>query len=147
MKLKKLLPLALLLGSGSAFAACEGTIEGNDMMMFDLKEMTVPAGCSEYKVTLKHVGVYPEASMGHNWVLTTTADFMGVAGAAPAAGMMNEYVPQGDARVLAFTEVIGGGEETSVTVDVSKLQAGGDYTYFCSFPGHFAMMKGKLIVQ
>ena len=42
------------------------------------------------------------------------------------------------------TKVIGGGESDSVTFDVSKLAAGQDYTYFCSFPGHFAMMKGTL---
>ncbi|MNF19483.1 Azurin [compost metagenome] len=50
----------------------------------------------------------------------------------------------GDARVIAHTKVIGGGEKDSVTFDVSKLAAGTAYTYFCSFPGHFAMMKGSL---
>ena len=117
-------------------------------MMFNLKQMSVStAECREFKVTLKHAGKYPAASMGHNWVLTKTADYMAVAGAAPAAGLMNEYVPPDDARVLAASKIVGGGEETSVTVDLSKLQAGEDYTYFCSFPAHFAMMKGKLNVH
>ncbi|MNR67194.1 Azurin [compost metagenome] len=49
-----------------------------------------------------------------------------------------------DARVIAHTKVIGGGQSDSVTFDVSKLAAGTDYTYFCSFPGHFALMKGTL---
>jgi azurin len=34
-----------------------------------------------------------------------------------------------------------------VKFDLSKLTAGGDYTYFCSFPGHFVLMNGKLIVE
>ncbi|HWU52342.1 MAG TPA: plastocyanin/azurin family copper-binding protein, partial [Tahibacter sp.] len=29
----------------------------------------------------------------------------------------------------------------------SALKAGGDYSFFCSFPGHWAIMKGKLIVK
>jgi azurin len=43
--------------------------------------------------------------------------------------------------------VIGGGEETTITIDISGLEAGGDYTYFCSFPGHFVLMNGKFIVE
>ena len=36
----------------------------------------------------------------------------------------------GDARVLAHTRMLGGGETDTATVDVSKLQAGTDYTFF-----------------
>ncbi|MGV2904933.1 azurin, partial [Achromobacter sp. AGC25] len=81
---------------------------------------------------------------GHNWVLTTTADMQGAVNDGMAAGLDNDYVKKGDARVLAHTKVIGGGQTDSVTFDVSKLAAGTDYTYFCSFPGHFALMKGTL---
>jgi azurin len=84
--------------------------------------------------------------MGHNWVLTATPDFNAVAQAGAAAGAPN-YVPQGDARVLAASAIIGGGEETSVTFDISSLAAGGDYTYFCSFPGHYVLMNGKFIIE
>ena len=30
---------------------------------------------------------------------------------------------------------------------VRGLQRGGDYTYFCSFPGHWNVMRGKLVVE
>ena len=43
-----------------------------------------------------------------------------------------------------IAEMIGGGESTSVTFDVSKLAAGEDYSFFCSFPGHYSLMKGSL---
>ena len=43
----------------------------------------------------------------------------------------SDYVKKDDARVIAHTKVIGGGESDSVTFDVSKLAAGQDYTYFC----------------
>jgi len=37
-----------------------------------------------------------------------------------------------------------GGEQDSVTFDVSKLAKGEAYEYYCSFPGHYATMNGKL---
>ena len=42
--------------------------------------------------------------------------------------------------------MIGGGESTSVTFDVSKIKDGGPYEFFCSFPGHAALMKGTISV-
>jgi len=97
-------------------------------------------------VTLKHTGMLAANVMGHNWVLTATPDYQGVATAGQSAGPPN-FLPAGDARVLATTGVIGGGQETSVKVDLSKLTVGGDYTFFCSFPGHFVLMNGKFIVE
>jgi azurin len=84
--------------------------------------------------------------MGHNWVLSETADYMALAQAGQAAGPPN-YLPAGDARIIAATDIIGGGQETSITFATSALEPGGDYTYFCSFPGHFVLMYGKLIVE
>ncbi|MDO4592693.1 MAG: plastocyanin/azurin family copper-binding protein, partial [Comamonadaceae bacterium] len=60
------------------------------------------------------------------------------------AGAANDYVKAGDTRVIAHSKVIGGGETTDMVIDVSKLKAGTDYTYFCSFPGHSFIMKGAL---
>lgn len=134
--------------SGPAQAQdCAATIDGNDAIQFNLSEMTVSSSCESFTLTLKHVGTLASNVMGHNWVLTTTADYEAVAMAGQAAGMDNHYVPAGDARVIAATAIIGGGEETSVTFDASALEPGGDYTYFCSFPGHYVLMKGKLVVE
>jgi len=134
--------------ANSAWAQdCAATIEGNDAIQFNLSEITVSSSCESFTVTLKHVGTLAANIMGHNWVLSATSDYEAVAMAGQAAGADNQYVPQGDARVLASTAVIGGGAETSVSFDTSALQAGGDYTYFCSFPGHYVLMKGKLIVE
>ncbi|MEC9064400.1 MAG: azurin [Pseudomonadota bacterium] len=126
--------------------SCEQVIEGNDMLQFNLKEMKVSAACANVTVTLKHTGVMAAEVMGHNWVLSTDADFMPVATAAAGAGLANNYVPVGDDRVLAATAIIGGGEETSVTFSIENLSAGNAYTFFCSFPGHYAIMKGSFKV-
>jgi azurin len=125
---------------------CEVVVEGNDQIQYVQKELHVSSSCSEVTVTLKHIGTLAANIMGHNWVLTATSDWQAVAQAGQGAGPPN-YVPAGDARVLASTSVIGGGEQTSVTFDISGLTAGGDYTYFCSFPGHFVLMNGKFIIE
>ena len=130
----------------SAEGSCQQVIEGNDMLQFNLKEMVVSANCKEVTVTLKHTGAMPANVMGHNWVLTNNSDFMPVAQAGGAAGIENNYVPIGDQRVLAATTIIGGGQETSVTFSIDSLVVGDDYTFFCSFPGHYAIMKGAFKV-
>jgi len=125
---------------------CKLEISSSDAMQFDKKELKIAADCKNVELTLKHSGRLPAAAMGHNWVLTKTADAQAVNSAGMAAGIKNQHVPAGDKRVIAATQVIGGGQTTVVRFATTGLVQGGDYTYFCSFPGHFAIMKGKLIV-
>lgn len=139
--------LGLGLASPGFAKTCELKITGNDQLQFNKSELVVEADCDEVKLTLEHVGQLPKAQMGHNWVLTKTADYQPVAMAAQGAGLDKDYIPEDDERIITHTDLIGGGESTSVTFDVSELQTGGDYTYFCSFPGHWVMMKGKLVVK
>ncbi|MBP7645741.1 MAG: azurin [Comamonas sp.] len=145
---KTLMTLALLAAGGIAAPAmaadCAITVEGNDQMQFSVKNIEVPKSCKNYTVTLKHVGKMPKSSMGHNLVLTTAADATATAADGMKAGAAADYVKAGDTRVIAHTKVIGGGESTQVVIDVAKLKAGTDYTYFCSFPGHSFIMKGAL---
>ncbi len=136
--------ILILLQSNYLLAeSCEQTIEGNDMLQFNLKEMSISSNCSEVTVILNHTGQLPANIMGHNWVLTNTNDFMAVAQAGGAAGPDAGYIPQGDSRVIAASSMIGGSETTSVTFSTNSLDASGDYTFFCSFPGHYAIMKGS----
>lgn len=123
---------------------CAVTIEGTDQMTYNLSEIDVKKSCEKFTVNLKHVGQLPAASMGHNWVLSKAEDYQVVAQESMALSLEKNYVNDADERVLAHTEVVGGGEETSVTFDVNKLKEGQDYTYFCSFPGHYALMHGTL---
>tara|TARA_Y100000588_G_scaffold361036_1_gene421463 strand:- start:393 stop:845 length:453 start_codon:yes stop_codon:yes gene_type:complete len=143
-KINIVISILILLQSNYLLAeSCEQTIEGNDMLQFNLKEMSISSNCSEVTVILNHTGQLPANIMGHNWVLTNTNDFMAVAQAGGAAGPDAEYIPQGDSRVIAASSMIGGGETTSVTFSTNNLDASGDYTFFCSFPGHYAIMKGN----
>lgn len=134
------------LGSEAHAQECTLVVEGNDQIQFVQKEMRASSSCGEITVTLKHIGQLAANIMGHNWILTATEDFQAVAQDGQNAGPPN-FLPANDDRVIAATTVIGGGEEVSITFDISDLEPGGDYTYFCSFPGHFVLMNGKFIVE
>lgn len=138
---------SLLLISSSAFAACSVDIDGNDAMQFDKKSIEVPKSCEEFTVNLSHSGKLAKNVMGHNWVLSKTSDMQGVATDGMTAGLDKDYIKADDARVIAHTTVIGAGEKTSVTFPVSKLAAGGGYSFFCSFPGHWSLMKGSVTIK
>ncbi|MEO6170994.1 MAG: azurin [Lysobacter sp.] len=125
-------------------ADCAVTVDSTDAMQFTTKTLQVPAACKAFKVTLKHVGKLPKTVMGHNFVLGKTADVAGINADGMKAGADAHYVKAGDPRVIAASKLIGGGESTTVTIPVAKLKAGQAYTYFCSFPGHAAIMKGSL---
>jgi azurin len=128
-------------------ADCATEIEGNDAMQYNVGSIAVPASCTEFKITLKHTGQLAVEVMGHNVVISKEADVQGVAGDGVSAGVAGGYLKADDARVVAKTELIGGGKTTSVSFPVSKIKDGGPYTFFCSFPGHAALMRGTISVQ
>jgi len=135
----------LALAPAAQARVCAINLDSTDQMSFSSREIKVAADCSQVKLTLRHTGRLAATAMGHNWVLTKTADYQPVAMAGMRMTLADSYLPKKDPRVLAHTAVIGGGQSTSVTFSTAALRKGGDYTFFCSFPGHFAMMKGKLI--
>jgi azurin len=134
-------------GTHAAFAAdkvCKLEIAGNDAMQYDKKELDVAGDCTEVDVTLTHTGKLPAAAMGHNWVLVKTADVTAVANAGMSAGLASNYLTPNDPHVIASTKIVGGGQSATVSFPTSKLTKGGDYTFMCTFPGHYVIMKGTL---
>ena len=137
--------LSLAFAASNAFAAdkvCKVEIAGTDQMQYDKKEIAVAADCTEVEVTLKHTGKLPAQAMGHNWVLSKTADVAGIASDGVGAGFAKDHIKAGDTRVIAHTKIVGGGQTTSITFPTAALKKGESYTYFCSFPGHSSLMKG-----
>jgi len=113
-------------------------------MQFDKTELHAVAG-KPITLTLKHVGQTPKEAMGHNVVIlqegTDEAAFATKAMAAKDA----DYIPASEkASIIAHTKLIGGGEEDTIEFTIDKK---GTYNFLCTFPGHFAMMKGVLIVE
>jgi azurin len=145
--IRSLALVSLLAAAGNTFASdkvCKLEISGNDAMQFDKKELAVEGDCTQVEVTLKHSGKLPAQAMGHNWVLTKTSDVAAVASDGIGAGFANDHIKKGDTRVIAHSKIVGGGQSTTVTFPASALTKGGAYTFFCSFPGHSAIMKGTL---
>ena len=138
---------ALMLAPSAMARVCAVSIDSTDQMSFSSREIKVAADCTAVDLTLRHTGKLAATAMGHNWVLTRTADYQPVAMAGMRMTLADSYLPKADKRVLAHTKVIGGGETTRVRFSTQGLQKGGDYTFFCSFPGHFAMMKGKFVAR
>lgn len=141
------LAAALLLAAGFAQAGnCTIDLDSDDAMKFDKAALTVSASCPEITINLRHTGRLPATAMGHNVVIAASDVWQAVAQDGVKAGPGNHYVPQDDDRVVGFTHVIGGGEQTTASFPGSRLSAGTSYMFFCSFPGHWAIMKGELSV-
>jgi len=138
--------LVLLSGLVNARAGdCPLTVEANDQMQFNQRQMAVATDCATVTVTLKHAGMLPMKTMGHDWVLAKSSDVNALLIAGMNAGLANNYQPANDPRIIAATHVVGGGESTTIHFATDKLQPGGDYTFFCTYPGHFVLMKGAFV--
>jgi len=86
--------------------------------------------------------------MPHNWVLVERGAYQEVGELSEQ--MINQpdaidraYVPDSP-RILAHTEVVQGGQST--TLSFTAPNAPGAYVYFCTYPGHWKVMRGTLIV-
>lgn len=123
---------------------CEVMVEATDAMTFTTREIAIPKSCKAFSIHLKHAGTMSKNIMGHNLVVSKQADQQPVLQDGLKAGIAQNYIKPQDARVLAFTPLIGGGEQASATLVPAKLDATASYVFFCSFPGHASMMKGTV---
>ncbi len=127
-------------------ADIEITVTCNDTMQFDKKAIELAVG-KTVKLTLKNTGKLPKTAMGHNLViLKKDANLMGWAQKAMTA-RATDFIPadaESKSAILAHTKLLGPDEEDSITFTATEA---GDYEFLCSFPGHFALMKGKITVK
>jgi len=144
---KKTMVLCAMIIPAVAFGQCEVTIDSNDMMRFDREVITVSANCESVTVTLTHSGRLAVNQMGHNWVLGAASDIDGIVADGIRAGLDSNYLKPADERVLAATDLIGGGEATSVTFSLNALSSTADYRFVCTFPGHATLMRGRFVIE
>lgn len=121
----------------------EVSLSGNDQMQFDKKEIRVKAG-QTVRLTFKHTGQMAKNVMGHNFVLLTKGTNINEFGQTAVKFPDNNYIPEDTNNVIAHTEMIGGGETTTIEFEAPEA---GTYDFICSFPGHYALMQGKFIVE
>jgi len=150
MKLFSLLTLSLTLIHGHIQAkdtVQEVTITGNDTMQFDVKNFETKVG-TKIKLTLKNVGQVPKIAMGHNLVVLKkgiTAVAFGQKALGAGANATNALPKSLMGDVIAATKLLGPAE--SETIEFTAPKEPGSYEYVCTFPGHFALMRGTMTVK
>ena len=117
-------------------------INSNDLMKFDQNELRVFEG-QKITLTLNHTGKMSKEIMGHNFVLLKKETNLNDFAQKAMLARENEYIPDGN-ETIAYTKMIGGGESDTITFTAPEK---GSYTYICTFPGHYGLMRGVLIVS
>jgi len=121
-------------------------IDSNDQMQYDKKAFEVVEG-QEVTLVLTHSGKLPKAAMGHNVVILKPGTSLPEFAMKCAPFAANDYIPEDEeakAPIIAYTKMLGGGETDTITFTAPEA---GEYPFFCSFPGHFAMMQGIMTVK
>ena len=113
-----------------------------DNMMYDKKTIEVKYG-KNIMLTLNHKGKIGKEFMGHNFVLLKKGVNVDEFAKKATLAKSNDYIPNSD-ETIAFTKMLGGGESTTISFMAPEA---GTYTYICSFPGHYMIMRGELIVN
>ena len=130
----------------STHATQKVTITGNDTMQFDKREFTVKSG-EKVEIEFKNIGKLPKIAMGHNLVILKkgiSSLKFGQKAMAMGANATNP-LPEGSmGDVIAATKLLGPGETETITFTAPEP---GDYQFVCSFPGHFASMRGIMVVK
>lgn len=136
----------LAVASSHAADAVKLELSADDRMVFSKTAFEVVSG---QKVTLvfKNTSDKGEKAMKHNVVLlkpgTTIIAFAQKCNAAAATG----YVPadkESKEQMVGHIKLTGGGQSNTLTFTAGEP---GVYPFFCSSPGHFDKMHGKITVK
>lgn len=119
------------------------TLRTSTNLAYETREFRVKAG-EMVEFTLENPDVVP-----HNWALLKpdTEQQVGELAnrmIADPEAMSRQYVPASDA-VLAYTDVVE--PKQSFTIFFQAPSEPGRYPYMCTFPGHWMVMRGWMIVE
>ena len=143
---KKFMILSLLAFSSSLYAACSLEMSSGDLLKFNKKTLTIDSTCSKFTIYFKHEGEMAVKTFGHNVVIVETKNFDKVKSQIDMKlGEEAGYLPD-MSEIIAKTAIVGGGSDTSVTIDATNLSKDSEYMFFCSFPGHYGAMQGPIKV-
>ena len=113
-------------------------------MLFDVIEIN-----SRRNQPIKLEFYNPDATP-HNFVLTEPDSLEEVGKASnlmatdPKAAKDGQFIPKTD-KIIIHTKMLKQGEKETLRFKAPKKP--GNYPYLCSFPGHWTIMKGVLIVK
>jgi azurin len=115
----------------------------NEELRYDTQRIVVPAGKS-YEIIFENGDGMP-----HNLVVTQ-------AGARQKVGMAAMELPPGhtdrqgrayvteDKEIVAATKMLENGQAETLKLTAPRTE--GTYDFFCTFPGHWALMFGQIVV-
>ena len=119
-------------------------ITANDQMKYNLSTIEAKAGES-LKVVMTNIGTLPKEAMGHNWVLLKAGTDMAAFAMAGMTAKDTDYIaPSQKDKVIASIKVLGPKQSGEA---IFEAPAAGEYTFICTFPGHYMLMKGTLTVK
>ncbi|NNC88437.1 MAG: Azurin [Akkermansiaceae bacterium] len=133
-------------GAATKSEALKITITGNDLMQYDIKTFEAKAG-QTIELTFKNIGVLPKEAMGHNVVVLkagTDIPKFAMAGATQREGDFLPAEQEFKDQMIAHTKILGPGESETITF---TAPGAGTYDYICTFPGHFGVMRGTMVVK
>ena len=108
-------------------------------LAFDTTSISAHSG-DEVTITFTN----PSANFQHNLVIVQAGTKDAVATDGTTAGPASDWVPPGDARVIANTKLLDAGASGDVTF---TAPAPGTYQFVCTFPGHNFTMFGDFVVN
>ena len=112
-------------------------------LKFAQAELRAKAG-ERLSLTLSNPDAVP-----HNWVLIAPGKLAAIGDATNKMitdpnGLARHYVPESP-DVLAYTDMTNPGTQFTIHFDAPKSP--GRYPYLCTFPGHWVVMNGVLVVE
>jgi azurin len=137
-----LVTLALVSFGAVANAKSLSVASKGDELVYDKTSLTAKPG-EAIKLTFKN-GSAKAAGLQHNLVLVKPGTMDAVSAASIAAGAEKGWLAESP-DIIVHTKLLDSGK--SETLSFKAPTTPGDYPYFCSFPGHNAMMKGILHVK
>lgn len=128
----------------AAAAVLEITIKPDpaNPLAYDTKTISAKAG---QKIKLTFNNTHPTLPQPHNIVIGkagTKDKMMGIATSAMTL-VDKGYIPDSP-EILAHTSLLQPGKSETIEFTVP---AAGEYPFFCTFPGHVALMNGVLTAQ
>lgn len=111
-------------------------------LAYDTKAITAKAG---QKIKLTFTNTHPTLPQPHNIVFgkAGTKDKMMTIAMSGMTLVDKGYIPESP-DILAHTKLLQPGQSETIEFTVP---AAGQYPYFCTFPGHVAIMNGILTAQ
>jgi len=111
-------------------------------LAYDTKAITAKAG---QKIKLTFTNTHPTLPQPHNIVIGKlgTKDKMMTIAMSGMTLVDKGYIPDSP-DILAHTKLLQPGQSETIEFTVP---AAGEYPYFCTFPGHVAIMNGVLTAQ